>query len=52
MSEKIKFQLNESNNTKFNNRINLNAIKKEDPYAKEIVDHSSYVAFYKFKSGK
>lgn len=47
--------LNDSTNIKFKTRINLNAIKKEDPYAQEIVDHSSYVAFYRFfkdKNGK
>ncbi|XP_030384576.1 uncharacterized protein LOC115631865 [Scaptodrosophila lebanonensis] len=31
-------------------RMNLSAIKKIDPYAKEIVDSSSHVAFYTFNS--
>ncbi|ALC42619.1 Dcp1 [Drosophila busckii] len=33
-------------------RMNLSAIKKIDPYAKEIVDSSSHVAFYTFNSEK
>lgn len=31
-------------------RMNLLAIQKVDPYAKEILDSSSHVAFYKFKT--
>ncbi|KAH8272911.1 hypothetical protein KR018_009743 [Drosophila ironensis] len=33
-------------------RMNLSAIKKIDPYAKEIVDSSSHVAFYTFNSSQ
>ncbi|EDV36251.1 uncharacterized protein Dana_GF12057 [Drosophila ananassae] len=33
-------------------RMNLSAIKKIDPYAKEIVDSSSHVAFYTFNSAQ
>eukprot|EP00099_Drosophila_melanogaster_P003416 NP_001163282.1 decapping protein 1, isoform B [Drosophila melanogaster] len=33
-------------------RMNLAAIKKIDPYAKEIVDSSSHVAFYTFNSSQ
>lgn len=31
-------------------RMNLAAVKKVDPYAKDIIDTSSYVAFYTFNS--
>lgn len=48
ISTMSKDNLNDSA-TNFNNRINLAAIKKEDPYAREIVDFSSYVALYKYK---
>jgi mRNA-decapping enzyme 1B len=30
-------------------RMNLAAIQKVDPYAKEIIDSSSHVAYYTFK---
>lgn len=32
-------------------RMNLAAIKKTDPYAKEIIESSAHVAFYTFNSG-
>jgi mRNA-decapping enzyme 1B len=31
-------------------RMNLAAIQKVDPYAKEILDSSSHVAYYTFKN--
>ncbi|CAO1413292.1 unnamed protein product [Diamesa serratosioi] len=40
--------MSEEDRTKL--RMNLVAIQKVDPYAKEILDSSSHVAFYKFKS--
>lgn len=40
--------MSEEDRTKL--RMNLVAIQKVDPYAKEILDCSSHVAFYKFKT--
>ncbi|CAO1411065.1 unnamed protein product [Diamesa tonsa] len=40
--------MSEEDRTKL--RMNLVAIQKVDPYAKEILDSSSHVAFYKFKT--
>lgn len=33
-------------------RMNLAAIQNVDPYAKEIIDSSSHVAYYKFKANE
>lgn len=32
-------------------RMNIVAIKRVDPYVKDIVDSSAHVAFYTFKNG-